>query len=185
MLQIFKGKTHKGSDCAEEGLDDQICAFFDFASPDCRQCQAMIDISQFQSIVFVMHLWGNVPSVPIGFGNLIFRDKILHRGLCPSGTRIWVRILGKRILDGRILDSNYWVESFDPIFSAKEAPRKIHPQDIHLQKFTFQLSTQKSGKQNSHFTSAGPSGWVICGKLFFYLQLEPFLLTVASLLTVR
>ena len=30
-------------------------------------------------------------------------------------------------------------------FSAKEAPRKIHPQEIHLPKFTFQNSTQKSG----------------------------------------
>ena len=33
------------------------------------------------------------------------------------------------------------------VFPAKEAPRKIHPQEIHLSKFTFQNSNQKSGQK--------------------------------------
>ena len=53
---------------------------------------------------------------------------------------------GKRILGARILDPNSWVEFFEPVFSSKKSPpRKIHPQEIHLSKFTFQNSTQKSG----------------------------------------
>ena len=43
----------------------------------------------------------------------------------------------KRILDARILDP----------FPAKEAPWKIHPREIHLPKFTFQNSTQKSDQK--------------------------------------
>ena len=55
---------------------------------------------------------------------------------------------GKRILGARILDPNSWVEFFEPVFfPAKEAPRKIQPQEIHLSKFTFQNSTQKSGQK--------------------------------------
>ena len=54
---------------------------------------------------------------------------------------------GKRVLDARILDPNFWVEFFDSAFSAKEAPSKIHPREIHLPKFTFQNSTQKSGQK--------------------------------------
>ena len=54
---------------------------------------------------------------------------------------------GKRILGARILDPNSWVEFLSLSFPAKEAPRKIHPQEIHLSKFTFRNSTQKSGQK--------------------------------------
>ena len=36
---------------------------------------------------------------------------------------------------------------FDSVFPAKEAPWKIHPREIHLPKFTFQNSTQKSDQK--------------------------------------
>ena len=76
------------------------------------------------------------------------RDKFLHRGYCTSGTRIW----------GRILPNEFWTPEFwTPVlgsncfilfFPAKEACPKIHPPEIHLPKFTFQNSTQKSGQKN-------------------------------------
>ena len=53
---------------------------------------------------------------------------------------------GKRILDARILDPNSWVKVFILFFPARKAPRKFHPQEIHLPKSTFQNSTQKAGK---------------------------------------
>ena len=51
----------------------------------------------------------------------------------------------KKKLDARILDPNSWAEFFDSVFCPAKAPRKIHPREIHLPKFTFQNSTQKSG----------------------------------------
>ena len=79
------------------------------------------------------------------FGKI--RDKFLHRGFCTSGTRIRARILGNEFWAPefwtRIPGSNF----LSLFFPAKEAPRKIHPQEIHLSKFTFQNSTQKSGQK--------------------------------------
>ena len=64
----------------------------------------------------------------------------------------------KRILDARSLDPNSWVHFLILSFPANETPQKIHPAEIHLPKFTFQNSTQKSGQKNSHCTSAEPFG---------------------------
>ena len=65
---------------------------------------------------------------------------------------------GKRILNARSLGPNSWVEKlFCYSFSSKEAPRKIHPQEIHLPKFTFRNSTQKWG-QISHIALQGHFG---------------------------
>ena len=76
------------------------------------------------------------------------RNRSLHRGFCASGTRIWGRILGNpnfgRPNFGR---PNSWVEFFDSVLSSKRGPRKIQPREIHLPKFTFQTSTQKSGQK--------------------------------------
>ena len=81
------------------------------------------------------------------FAPQILRDKFLHRGFCTSETRIWSRILGNEFWAPefwtRIPGSNF----LSLFFPAKEAPRKIHPQEIHLSKFTFQNSTQKSGQK--------------------------------------
>ena len=37
--------------------------------------------------------------------------------------------------------------SFDPVFPTRRGPQKIHPQEIHLPKSTFQNSTQKSHRK--------------------------------------
>ena len=65
---------------------------------------------------------------------------------------------GKRILDARILRPNSWVEFLILFFPAKATPWKIHPQEIHLSKCTFQNSIRNLEKY-SHWTSAGPFGW--------------------------
>ena len=70
-------------------------------------------------------------------------DGISASGLCTSGpdfgcmlgNELWSLNFGAELL-GRI---------FAPFLSAKEAPRKIHPQEIHLPKFTPKNSTQKGG----------------------------------------
>ena len=74
----------------------------------------------------------------------LVKAKLMHRGFCTSETRILGRILGNEFWTPefwtRILGSNFFIL----VFPAKEAPRKIHPQEIRLPKFTFQNSTQKS-----------------------------------------
>ena len=71
------------------------------------------------------------------------RGKFPQRGFCTSWTRIWGRILGCEFLSpefwGRLLGSNFLVLCF-PI---KRAPSKIHPQEIHRQKFTSKNSGSK------------------------------------------
>ena len=88
------------------------------------------------------------PSCP--FSDFL-RDKFLHRGFCTSENRIWARILGNEFWAPefwtRIPGSNF----LSLLFPAKEAPRKIHPQEIHLSKFNPEI-----GPKNSHCTSAGP-----------------------------
>ena len=81
------------------------------------------------------------------FGSGKIRDKFPHRGFCASGTRIYGRIPGKRILDARILDPNSGVEFFGSIFSSKKRPPEKFTQEIHLPKFTSKNSTQKSGQK--------------------------------------
>ena len=85
----------------------------------------------------------NRPEVVTNFQGQMSAQGILHLrnpNLDPNS--------GKQILGARSLDPNFWVEFFEPFFvPAKEAPRKIHHQEIHLSKFTFQTSTQKSGQK--------------------------------------
>ena len=81
----------------------------------------------------------------------------MHGGICTSNTRIWGRILGNMFwmpeFSTQIIGSNVFQHVF-----FQPPPPKIHPQEIHLPKFTCQNSTQKSGKK-THCTSARPYGW--------------------------
>ena len=87
--------------------------------------------------------------------NELIRDKFLHRGFCASGTRIWGRILGNKFLT-----PEFWTRIHGSFFffPEKEAPRDIHPWEIHLPKFTFQNSTQKSG-QKIHIARCRAISW--------------------------
>ena len=53
---------------------------------------------------------------------------------------------GKRILDARILMLNFWVDFFAPCFLQQRRPRKIHPQKIHLPKFTYKFNQKMRPK---------------------------------------
>ena len=94
------------------------------------------------------------------------RDKFLRRGFCTSETRIRARILLNEFwtpeLWTRILGSNLLV-----LFSRK-GPLKTHCREIHLPKFTFQNSTQKSG-QKIHIA---PLQGHLADPLFFFCAPE-------------
>ena len=90
----------------------------------------------------------------------IVRGTFPQRRFCTSWTRIEGRILGCKYLS-----SEFWGRiQFLSFFPIKRAPSKIHPGEIHRQKFTSKKSTQNSGWKihiallQSHFAD----------KLFWY-----------------